>query len=76
MKLRKAKAIMHFNKPGSKRGLSWTPHHRGTCYVVKEIHCNVPMVSEYKPNKASNPRAFFTAMISDIKIKNKIATLS
>jgi len=57
------KAIMHFNKPGSKTGKPWTVHFRGTCYVVSAIRCMVPMVSEWKPNKKSNPRAFFTAQI-------------
>jgi hypothetical protein len=57
------KAIMHFNKPGSKTGKPWTVHFRGTCYLVSEIRCLVPMVSEWKPNKKTNPRAFFTAQI-------------
>jgi hypothetical protein len=55
------KAIMHFNKQGTKDGKPWTVHFRGTCYLVSEIQCDVPMVSEWKPNKKTNPRAFFTA---------------
>jgi len=52
---------MHFNKDGSKDGKPWTVHYRGTCYLVSAIKCLVPMLSEWKPNKKSNPRAFFTA---------------
>lgn len=69
------KAIMHFNKPGSNKGTPWTVHFRGTCYLVKEIVCTVPMKSEWKPEKKSNPRAFFTANISMIIITGGIATL-
>lgn len=71
------KAIMHFNKPGSKDGNPWTVHYRGACYIVSEIRCLVPMVSEWKPNRKSNPRAFFTARISKLEIlDNNIAVLS
>ena len=62
------KAIMHFNKPSSKDGKPWTVHYRGVCYVVSEIRCQVPMVSEWKPNKKTNPRAFFTAQITGLEI--------
>lgn len=71
------KAIMHFNKPGSKTGSPWTVHYRGTCYIVSEIRCLVPMVSEWKPNRKSNPRAFFTAQINHLYIsKDNVAILS
>ena len=71
------KAIMHFNKPGSKSGNPWTVHFRGTCYVVAEIQCRVPMVSEWKPTRKSNPRAFFTAQISNLEITlNNVAVLT
>lgn len=62
------KAIMHFNKPGSKNGKPWTIHYRGICHLVSEIRCMVPMVSEWKPTKKSNPRAFFTAQVKQISI--------
>lgn len=62
------KAIMHFNKPGSKTGKPWTVHFRGTCYVVSGIRCLVPMSSEWKPEKKTNPRAFFTAQAHDLMI--------
>lgn len=71
------KAIMHFNKPGSKHGTLWTIHYRGVCYLVSEIRCQVTMTSEWKPNKKINPRAFFTAQISNLEItKDKVAILS
>lgn len=73
---KKYKAIMHFNKPGSKNGNPWTVHFRGVCYVVSSIDCKVPMVSEWKPNKKSNPRAFFTAQASSLEITdNNVAVL-
>lgn len=63
---------MHFNKPAARsKGLPWTIHHRGKCHIVREIRCQVPMKSEWKPDKPSNPRAFFTAMVSDLSIDKK-----
>ncbi len=70
------KAIMHFNKTGSKKGLPWTIHSHGVCYLVKEIRWATLMISEWKPKKKSNPRAFFTAKASTLSItKNKVAIL-
>lgn len=62
------KAIMHFNKQGSVNGRPWTVHYRGVCYLVSEIDCQVGMVSEFKPNKKTNPRAFFTAKAKKLSI--------
>jgi hypothetical protein len=73
--VKRYKAIMHFNKPGSKQGKPWTVHYRGTCYLVSEIKCEVPMVSEWKPTRKSNPRAFFTAQVSELTIDNNKAVL-
>jgi len=74
--MKRYKAVMHFNKPGSKKGTPWTVHYRGICYIVSEIRCMVPMVSEWKPNKKTNPRAFFTAQVAELLIDtNGIATL-
>jgi hypothetical protein len=73
--VKRYKAIMHFNKPGSKQGKPWTVHYRGTCYLVSEIKCEMPMVSEWKPARKSNPRAFFTAQVSELTIDNNKAVL-
>jgi len=62
------KAVMHFNKPGSFNGKPWTVHYRGVCYLVSEIRCSAHMVSEWKPNKKTNPRAFFTAQAIELLI--------
>jgi hypothetical protein len=71
------KAIMHFNKHTSKIGKPWTIHYRGTCHIASKIICNVPMVSEWKPNRKNNPRAFFTAQIYELNIdKHGNATLN
>jgi hypothetical protein len=71
------KAIMHFNKPGSNQGKPWTVHYRGVCYVVSAIQCNVSMISEWKPAKKSNPRAFFTAQVANLEItKDNVAILT
>jgi hypothetical protein len=67
---------MHFNKPKSGEGTPWTVHYRNTCYIVKEIRCLVPMISEWKPNLKSNPRAFFTAQASQLNITDGVAILS
>ncbi len=69
------KAIMHFNKPGSVKGTPWTVHFRGTCHLVGEIDCRVPMLSEFKPKKKQNPRAFFTAQVQRLTIENGRAVL-
>lgn len=68
MTARRYKAVMHFNKPGSAKGRPWTVHYRGACHVVKKIVCLVPMTSEFKPDKPTNPRAFFTAMAAGLEI--------
>jgi len=70
------KATMHFNKSGSVLGTPWTVHYKGICYIVSAIECHVPMKSEWKPYLKSNPRAFFTAQISNLEItENKTAIL-
>lgn len=69
------KAILHFNKQGASKGTPWTVHFRGVCYLVSEIKCLAPMISEWKPNKKSNPRAFFTTKVSSVIIQDNIATL-
>lgn len=77
MKHKTYKAIMHFNKPGSSRGTPWTVHYRGVCHIVAGIECNVKMVAEWKPHLQSNPRAFFTAQVSNFEItKDNIAILT
>lgn len=71
------KAITHFNKPGSVKGKPWTVHYRGVCYVVAAIRCHIPMSSEWKPSRKSNPRAFFTAQASRLEItSDDVAVLS
>jgi hypothetical protein len=65
------KAIMHFNKPGSTHGSPWTVHFRNVCYVVGEIQCLVPMTSEWRPDRKTNPRAFFTARVNKLEITDK-----
>ncbi len=63
------KAILHFNKQGSAKNRPWTIHYRGVCYPAAEINCYVPIVSEFKPEKKTNPRAFFTAQVKKLVIK-------
>jgi hypothetical protein len=70
------KAVMHFNKQASKNGRPWTVHYRGVCYLASEIECLVPTVSEWKPERKSNPRAFMTAQVAEFSIsKNGKAVL-
>lgn len=77
MKTKTYKAIMHFNKPGASRGTPWTVHYRGVCHIVSGIECKVQMVSEWKPHLKTNPRAFFTAQVSNLEINDdNIAVLS
>ena len=45
--------------------------------AVAGIKCHVDMVSEWKPYLKTNPRAFFTAQVSNLEIdKNNIAILT
>lgn len=74
--MKKYKAVMHFNKPGSKHGTPWTVHYRGACHIVKAIDCKVQMKSEWKPLKKTNPRAFFTAMVASLEIVDGVAILN
>ena len=75
--MKQYKAIMHFNKPGAPKGTPWTVHYRGTCYLVAEIQCQVPMVSEWKPERKTNPRAFFTAQVTNLEVTpNGVAILT
>lgn len=68
---------MHFNKPGAFKGTPWTVHYRGVCYIVTEIQCKVPMVSEWKPKRKTNPRAFFTAQVTNLEVTpNGVAILT
>lgn len=74
--MRTYKAVMHFNKPGARNGTPWTVHFRGVCHIVREIRCLVPMVSEFKPEKKSNPRAFFTAKAATLTVADGVAVLA
>lgn len=69
--MRAYKAVMHFNKPAASKGTPWTVHFRGVCHIVKEIDCRVPMRSEFKPEKKTNPRAFFTAQVKSLTINDE-----
>jgi len=70
------KVTMHFNKPGARNGTPWTVHFRGICHIVSRIECRAPMVSEWKPEKKSNPRAFFTTSATHVHItKNNVAII-
>ncbi len=73
---KKYKAVMHFNKPGSKAGNPWTVHYRGVCHIVSAIECHAPMISEFKPEKKSNPKAFFTSYVTSFEVnENNVAIL-
>ncbi len=68
MSPRTHKVVMHFNKAGSVSGRPWTVHYRGQCLLVSAIDCRSPMQSVWKPEKKSNPRAFFTASVANVCI--------
>lgn len=70
---RTTKALIHFNKPGSKQTppQPWTVHWRKKCYQGCKIICWVSIESEFKPNKKQNPRAFFTAQVDNVHIDSE-----
>jgi hypothetical protein len=75
--MKRYKTIIHFNKFGATKDKPWTIHYKNACYLVSKLVCKVPMTSEWKPNKKTNPRAFFTAQISNLEIfKDNKAILS
>lgn len=59
--MRKRKYIIHFSKPGSKRGLPWTIHGMGRCIPAKEVSVDTLSQTVYKPEKKTNPRAWIMA---------------
>ncbi len=69
------KAVMHFSRPGALKSTPWTVHYRGKCHIVQEIRCYAPMRSEWKPDKKSNPRAFFVAFTHKLIIEDGVAIL-
>lgn len=70
--MKRTKAVMHFNKPGSYQGRPWSVHWRGTCYMGHEVQCRISMKSEWKPDKPKSPRAFFTAMAVRVWIRDGV----
>jgi hypothetical protein len=53
--MKKTLLRIHFNKPKQ----CWSVHHKGVCHMIKHLMINVPVESQEKPNKKSNPRFFF-----------------
>lgn len=53
--------LVHFRKAGVKSGKPWTVHVRGKCIPATTVSFNVPIVSVFRPEKKSNPRAWFRA---------------
>ncbi len=70
-----AKAIIHFNKPGSRKGLPWTVHWRGVCHIVTEVRTEVPTWTEWRPDRKKNPRAF-VACLGVVRVSGGVASIS
>ena len=49
---------VHYNKQTVKKGLPWTIHTSKTCAQAKHVVFNVPVQTEERPDKKSNPRYF------------------
>lgn len=51
-------ATIHYNKPGSRRGLPWTVHYRGKCHLFAEVRISGTAATVHRPDKKTNPRSW------------------
>lgn len=60
-------AYLHYSKPGAKRGYPWTIHVSKTCIPAKEVVIFAPVVTIYKKNKPTNPKAMLRIVDCEIE---------
>jgi len=61
------KVRIHFNRHPKREGYIWTVHTSRECIPAKKVTLKGSTSTEYKPEKASNPRAFMVADASEIQ---------
>ncbi len=66
------KIRLHYNKFRAKNGLPWTLHTSKKCHAASHVTFEVPVETEEKPDRKSNPRYFLVAH-GNIKWKGTIA---
>lgn len=54
------KIRLHYNKFQAPNGFPWTLHTSKKCFLASHVILNVPVETEEKPEKRSNPRYFLT----------------
>lgn len=64
----------HYNKFGAAKGLPWTLHTSKACMAASHVRFEVPLETEEKPNKRSNPR-FFLVVDGNIEWNGTVATI-
>ena len=69
--------IVHFNKRNALKGKPWTVHVKGACIPAKEVvFKNIRVDSIFKPEKKTNPRAWFRAIGFVTLNKHGIVTIT
>lgn len=52
------KIRLHYNKFGAPNGKPWTLHTSKACHSAAHVIFNVPLETEERPQKKTNPRYF------------------
>jgi hypothetical protein len=52
---------LHYNRQGARLGLPWTLHTSHGCHAAAHVEILVPIETEEKPTKRTNPRYFLKA---------------
>ncbi len=66
---------LHYNKQSEKTGLPWTLHTSKACLTASHVVINVPVETEEKPNRKTNPR-YFIKCNGSIKWNKTVAIIS
>lgn len=67
--------FFHYNKPASQRvgKQQISVHHKGCCYIVDNVECNVPTKGRLRKTQ---PRFVMAGKCNHLVIKNGIAKLT
>jgi hypothetical protein len=66
---------LHYNKFKARHGLPWTLHTSKKCYIASHVVFKVPVETEERPDKKTNPR-YFLKCDGDIKWTGTKAVIS
>jgi hypothetical protein len=65
----------HFNKPATQRAgkVQVSLHYQGTCYILDNIECNVPVRGRVRKTQ---PRFVMAGKAETVKIKKGVAVIA